>query len=89
MCRTCLQVGKEELFNIGFTCVACVVTSLSYQWDVATASPQLKTLHDARMRTLGVRLKPGTWRKYQRWIADIQKFMLSTTLVIFPILCDA
>ena len=89
MCRTCLQVGKEELFNIGFTCVACAVTSLPYQWGMATASPQLKTLHDARMRTLGARLKPGTWRKYQRWIADIQNFMLSTTLVIFPILCEA
>ena len=86
MCRSCLHVGKDELFDIGFSCVACAVTGLPYQFDQVTASPSLMELHKARIRTLGARLKSGTWHKYQQWIADIQAFMLSTSLVIFPIL---
>lgn len=88
MCRTCLQVGKHELFDVGFSCVACSVSNLPYQFDQVDASPALAELHKARIRTLGSRLKPGTWHKYQQWISDIQRFILNTKVIIFPILCD-
>ena len=87
-CRSCLQVGKGELFNVRFSCIACAVSGLPYQFDKTTKSSSLQALHRARIQTLGARLKPGTWHKYQAWISTIQNFMLTHRGVIFPILCD-
>jgi len=87
ICRTCLGVGPHALFSIGFTCVACAVTGLPYS-ESAALKPQLRELHSARTRTLGARLKPGTWLLYQRCIADIQNFIVSTGFPVFPILSD-
>ena len=87
VCRRCLGVGPDALFAIGFTCIACEVTALPYN-DGAADLPYLRELHSARVRTLGARLKPATWLLYQRCIADIQSFILSSGFPVFPILSD-
>jgi len=39
--------------------------------------------------TLVARMKPSTWLQYQRWVTEIQYFMLDSGIIIFPILSCA
>ena len=87
-CHSCLGVDDRSLFDIGFQCVACVVSGPGYDFSVVD-QPRLRALHSARLITLSKRLKPATWLLYQGCINDIQSFILETGYPIFPILSGA
>jgi len=89
VCRSCLGVGDNELFNIGFECAACAVLALPCVEVDASWVPQLQVLQRAKIVTMAARLKPSTWGQYQRWVAEIQHFMVSSGVIIFPILSGA
>ena len=89
VCRGCLGIGEQELFDVGFQCVACAVVALPLLEVKPDWAPQLLTLQRAKVITLASRLKPSTWMQYQRWVTEIQHFMIDSGVIIFPILSSA
>ena len=89
MCRGCLGIGEQALFDVGFQCVACAVVALPLLEVKPDWAPQLLTLQRAKVITLASRLKPSTWMQYQRWVTEIQHFMIDSGVIIFPILSSA
>ena len=89
VCRGCLGIGEQELFNVGFQCVTCAVVALPLLEVKQDWAPQLLTLQRANVITLASRLKPWTWMQYQRLVTEIQHFMIDSGVIIFPILSSA
>ena len=85
-CQPCLGLAANSLFNVGFTCVACLTLTPAFDLASPDAHLSLGALMAGQLVTLSQALKPATWAGYQRCLAVMEAFMLRHRIVIFPIL---
>eukprot|EP00961_Rhodomonas_salina_P138521 1863325-Rhodomonas_salina.1 len=76
-CRPCLGLEEGALWDISFSCPACMIES--EKWPEAKSAEMEEELEHAEeaLRSLGASLKPGTWLRYHwhvgeflRWCQD-------------------
>eukprot|EP00961_Rhodomonas_salina_P267629 3616241-Rhodomonas_salina.1 len=83
-CRPCLTVVDGGLWDINFSCPACMIESEKWPDETNYVTAMLN-LAESTLQTMGAALRAGTWLAYHRCIAQLLAFGETTRRVVFPI----
>eukprot|EP00961_Rhodomonas_salina_P210846 2847147-Rhodomonas_salina.1 len=75
-CRPCLGLEKGALWDIGFSCPACLIESAKWP-EAADKEERLREeieLSESALQSLGASLKPGTWLRYHRHVGEFLRW---------------
>lgn len=84
-CRSCLEVDRDAVWEIGFECAGCIVDSLCYVEVRSEHERVIMELSEELIRTRSHILASSTWRGYQRCFKQLIQFMRDTMIWAFPV----
>lgn len=83
-CRPCLSVVDGGLWDLNFSCPACMIESEKWPEEDSYVKAML-TLAESTLNTMGSALRSSTWLAYHRCIGQLLEFGRTTRRVVFPI----
>jgi len=84
-CRSCLAVGKEELWDLSFECAGCMIETVCWLDRWQPYEMELLKLAEEAVVTKGRAYKAKTWNGYQRCMRHVIQFMRESHIWVFPV----
>jgi len=84
-CRSCLAVGKEELWDLAFECAGCMIETVCWLDRWQPYESELLRLAEEAVVTKGKAYKAKTWNAYQRCMRHVIQFMRESHIWVFPV----
>lgn len=84
-CRQCLGLEKGALWDISFSCPACLIESSKWPSGEEERVREEMELVQSALQTLGHLLKPSTWLRYHRHVGEFLRWCEERRMMCFPV----